>query len=437
MDLGMEPSQWAELLAGGAVAAMQARLQTQQGQVKSEQTALTALKKTLTDFRAVMKGFNTSNSGMIKNSATANQEGFVSLKASASASKGLYQFEVKQTAAAEQKSFEQMTDDDIKNASGTMSIKVGEQSIDIDMDTVGSLAELRDAINKDGNNPGVTASLMKINGKTELMLASDKTGMENQFTLSADNADFDQKLQQGTTISAARDAEIVIGGSDDGSVAGRVVKSSTNTFKDLIPGVEINVIQKTEAGRPLVINVENDESGTKEQLQKFVDAYNTMRSSLDELTKSGGDKESRGALAGDSGIRVLEEQMNALVRDSFGGKTLDDFGIETDKEGKLSIDNDKLEEGLRDNPAALNGLFSGDGGMMKAMEKGMDKFLNVSNGSIKSRQDSLDRKTQQMTVKTSQIELRYNSAYDRYLKQFTRAQTAMASMERTMAQFSS
>jgi flagellar hook-associated protein 2 len=427
MNMNMEPSEWAEILATNSIAAMQSRLLSQQKKVTSEQSALTALKTALTDFRTALKGFGT-NGEVVKNVAKANQEGYVNLKASSSASKGLYEVHVTETAAAKQQSFDQMTDAKVKDATGTMTITVDGKEIDVDLTEVNSMSELRDAINKHPDNPGVTASLMKVNGETRMLMGSEKTGEKNSFDITVTgDSEFKTAIDNAKTISEARNAKIKIGSME--------IESDSNTFKDVIPGVEISVVQKTDPARPLIISVENDESQTKEQAQKFADAYNALFTKIDELTKSGGDKEKRGALAGDSGLRVLEQQMTSLLRQTTNGKKLTDFGISTDKAGKLEIDSEKFLEAVRDNPAALDAMFGGADGMIKKMDKSLDSFLSTSTGSIKSRQDSLDRQNTQLTTKTDQIQQRYDTSYARYLKQFTRAQNAMSQMENTLANF--
>lgn len=427
MPLSMEPSQWAEMLATNTVAAMQARLTSQQKKVSAEQGALTALKTALGDFRTALKGFGRSGS-VVKNIAKANAEGYVNLKADSTASKGLYEVQVKETAAAQQHSFEDMTDQSVADATGNMTIKVNGKDIDIDLSDLKTMSELRDAINKHPDNPGVTASLMKVNGKTCMLMGSQKTGEKNAFEIEvADASSFKSAIDNKKVISQARNAKISIGNME--------IDSESNTFKDVIPGVEISVVQKTDPTRPLIINVESDDAGTKEQTQKFVDAYNALQTKLDELTKSGSEKEGRGALAGDSGLRVLEQQMISLLRKSVNGSKLIDFGIGLDKEGKLDLDSEKFSDAVRDKPSALDALFGGADGMIKQMDKGLDTFLSTSSGSIKSRQESLDRQNTQLTNKAKQIQQRYDTSYGRYLQQFTRAENAMAQMESTLASF--
>lgn len=430
-----DPQTISQQLAMASISAQQSQLKNQQNRVSEQQKALSTLKTALTDFQSALKGLAVSGSsgGMVKNSATASQEGYVSLSASSSAKKGLYNINVKETASADQKAFESLTDADIAAASGNLKISVGEKEVDIDMSSVSNLAELRDKINADSGNSGATASLVKQNGKNILMISSDKTGADNAVTLTADDAALHGQLTtQATQISTAKDAVITMG---DGAMT---FTSSTNTFKDTIPGVELTVIRKTADDEPLIINVDNDASGTREQANTFVDAYNKLRKQLDELTKSGNSDGTvaRGALAGDSGINALESKLNSLLRTEFNGAKLADFGITPDKSGQLKLDGKQFEEALKQKPDAFNALFDGNTGLLKRVEKeALDTFLSSTKGTLKQRQESLDRKSEQLSRKDAQIQTRFETTFNRYVKEFTNMKTIIAQMNQTMGQF--
>lgn len=430
-----DPQTVSQQLAMASISAQQSQLKNQQNRVSTQQKALTTLKTALTDFQSALRGMsvNGSSGGMVKNSATASQEGFVSLSASSSAKKGLYNISVKETASADQKAFEQMTDADVAAASGNLKISVGDKEIDIDMSSVSTLGELRDKINAGSSTSGATASLVKQNGQNILMIGSDKTGADNAVTLTADDAALHSQLNdRATEISKAKDAVITMG---DGAMT---FTSSTNTFKDTIPGVELTVIRKTADDEPLIINVDNDATGTRGQADAFVDAYNKLRKQLDELTKSGNGDGSvaRGALAGDSGINSLESKLNSLLRSEFNGAKLSDFGLSPDKTGQLKLDSKKFDEALKEKPDAFNALFDGSSGLLKRMEKeALDTFLSGTKGTLKQRQESLDRKTEQLTRKESQIQARYETTFNRYVKEFTNMKTIIAQMNQTMGQF--
>ncbi|MBK4724681.1 flagellar filament capping protein FliD [Pantoea agglomerans] len=430
-----DPQTVSQQLAMASISAQQSQLKNQQNRVSAEQKALTTLKTALTDFQSALKGFSVSGSsgGMVKNSATASQEGYVTLNASSSAKKGLYNINVQQTASADQKAFESLSDADIANASGNLKISIGDKDVDIDMSTISSLSELRDKINAESGNSGATASLVKQNGQNILMISSDKTGADNAVTLSADDAALHNQLTtKATQISTAKDAVITMG---EGAMS---FTSSTNDFKGIIPGVDLTVIRTTTEGEPLIINIDNDTTGTREQADKFVDAWNSLRTKLNELTKSGNSDGSitRGALAGDSGISALETKLNELLRSEFNGAKLSEFGITSDKNGQLKLDGKLFEETMKEKPGAFNALFDGSSGLLKRVEKeALDTLLSGSKGTLKQRQEGLDRKSEQLTRKESQIQTRYETAFNRYVKEFTNMKTIIAQMNQTMGQF--
>lgn len=430
-----DPQTVSQQLAMASISAQQSQLKNQQNRVSAQQKALITLKTALTDFQSALKGFSVSGSsgGMVKNSATASQEGYVTLSASSSAKKGLYNINVQQTASADQKAFERLSDADIASASGNMKISIGDKEVDIDMSTVSSLAGLRDKINAESGNSGATASLVKQNGQNILMISSDKTGAENAVTLSADDAALHNQLTtQATQISTAKDAVITMG---EGAMT---FTSSTNDFKDTIPGVSLTVIRTTTEGEPLIINIDNDTTGTREQADKFVEAWNSLRTRLNELTKSGNSDGSitRGALAGDSGISALETKLNELLRSEFNGAKLSEFGITSDKSGQLKLDGKLFEEAMKEKPGAFNALFDGTSGLLKRVEKeALDSLLSGTKGTLKQRQEGLDRKSEQLTRKESQIQTRYETAFNRYVKEFTNMKTIIAQMNQTMGQF--
>lgn len=125
-----------------------------------------------------------------------------------------------------------------------------------------------------------------------------------------------------------------------------------------------------------------------------------------------------------------------MLRGTFGDQNMSKFGIAADKDGKLSIDSDVLEEQLKNDPQTVAQFFNGNDGMIKAMDKSLDKYLSTSSGLLKGRQDTLDRQQTDIDTKTEKMNTRYESSYNRYLKQFTQLQKLMTQMNNTMSMFS-
>jgi flagellar hook-associated protein 2 len=430
----LDPQTLATQLAGYDILAMQTALKKQTSSLQSQQTALAALRTAMTTFRSAMSSLNKTDNGMLQNTATTNVDGIATVTANSTAQKGSYSVFVKQLASQHQMAYDNLSDDDIKNATGTMSITINGESVDIEMDGLESLSDLTGAINNSEDNPGVTASLIRTDGQVSLMFSSDETGAKNEVAIDASNMDsasadkFAASNQE--TITKAADAIFRLGDST------KEYTSSSNTLDQLIDGVTIELTKaQAEGDAPLRINVGTDSAATKEQVQSFVDAYNAMRSSLSSLTASGTGGTDRGAFAGDSGIASLDRELNDVLRTQFGGKDMTSYGITADKDGNLTIDSEKLDDALKEDPTGLTTLFNGNDGLIKKMDKSMDKYLNSTNGLLKGRQETLDRQQTEIDSKTDKINTRYETSYNRYLKQFTQLQSIMTQMNNTMSMF--
>lgn len=433
----IDPTQMATQLAQYDILAMQNALKSQSATLDAQRKGLSSLRTALTTFRTAITGMNSSSSTVLKNIASMNQEGIANITASASARKGTYSLNVKQLATAEQTGYSDLTDQSIKDATGTMSITVDGKSIDINMDDLESLSDFADAVNKsefpegsDGEKTGVTASLVRTDGKVTLMLSSDQTGSKNSIQLDTSGLTSDQTIFDNTdNISDAQDAKFTLGNSQN------ELSSSSNTLSNLVDGVSIQLTGTTEANKPLIITVDTDTTGTQEQVQAFIDAYNALKDTLKGLTGSGSDGKDRGAFAGDASMSSLSNELSNMLRNTFGDQNMTKFGITADKDGKLTLDSNQLDEQLKNDPQSVTDFFNGDKGLLKAMDKSLDKYLSTTSGLLKGREDTLDREQKDIDTKTEKMQNRYDSSYNRYLKQFTQLQKVMTQMNNTMSMF--
>lgn len=432
----IDPTTMAANLAQYDVAAMQEALKKQTSTLNAQRTGLSALRKALSTFRTAMTDMNSASNMVLKNAVSMNQEGIASITASSSARKGTYSLNVKQLATAEQTSYGDLTDQKIKDATGTLSITVDGKSVDIKMDDLHNLSDFANAVNKaqfpdsgskDSAKTGVTASLMRVDGKVTLMLSSDQTGEKNKIELNTSSLKDPDLFANGKVISKAQDAKFSMGSSD------KDYSSSSNTLDNMVDGVSIQLTGTTEKDKPLLISIDTDTAGTQKQVQAFIDAYNTLKDTMKGLTASGSDSKTRGAFAGDASISSLSNELSGILRSTFGDQNMTKFGITADRDGNLTLDSDKLNEQLKNDPQSLTGFFNGKNGLLKKMDGSLDRYLNSSSGLLKGREDTLDRQQQDIDAKKEKIDARYSSSYNRYLKQFTLLQKVMAQMNNTMS----
>ncbi|MHC4592509.1 MAG: flagellar filament capping protein FliD, partial [Planctomycetota bacterium] len=82
-----------------------------------------------------------------------------------------------------------------------------------------------------------------------------------------------------TESQASQSAQVRI----NGYPAGSWIERESNVFTDLIPGVTLTLLGTT-SGTPVTITVAEDAEGVKEKISAFVDAYNTVKRFINEVT---------------------------------------------------------------------------------------------------------------------------------------------------------
>lgn len=387
--------------------------------------AYSSISEKLTSFQTALKDLE--KSGEIESfGVTQSEEDFADITATSNASSGVYEINVAQKASAHKISLDFASETDPVADSGNVTFDVGGDSFTIDMSTLGAgadLRDLRDAINSDPANPGISASIVRTNGGVKLMLGSEETGAANVVTVSTDGdpalADFDAAIAGQEEISSAKDARIFLGSNQNVELT-----SSSNTFDNAIDGIEITIDKvHTDPTETLTFEVGQDPEATQETVQKIVDSYNAIVSEIS--------KQKSGALSSNSTIRSIEGQLRRDIS-SFG---LMEMGIEVDRYGKMKIDESDFKDYLQDNPTGLSDTFSGDNGLISTLDdrldtylKGQDSVLKSSTASVRGRLDSLNDQMQR-------FDQRMENVYNRYVSQFAEMQSLISQMEQTSGMF--
>ncbi|MCY9854603.1 flagellar filament capping protein FliD [Vibrio mediterranei] len=440
-----DPITMATQLATYDVQPFQQRYQMQADKYQAQITALGKVESALREFRTAVTNMNSSSSNIIKNTATVSQEGFLSATANASAMAGSYQVFVEQVATAHQLSTGMPADLDANTeipTTGTLDLTVDGKTLSLDLSTIdtdgdgkATMADLVSAINNDPDNPGVNATLVRSNGQTHFMLSSTETGVANTVNVSASGTGaswFEDAFTNTSNISTPQDAVIWLGA--EGS--GLKLTNSSNTFTGVIDGVDLTVSKAQVSGeQPLTLTIGADDEATKEQVNAFIDAYNTLMSTMDEYTGIGGEDKARGVLASDPTLRSIESQLTSIIRGEYNGMRLSEVGIEIDRSGKMTLDATKFEEAQKNNSAALEVMFNGDGNLLDSIDTMVEPFLKSTTGLFKTRKDSLQQNISRIDDKQATLERKYDMAYSRYLKQFTQMNTLMTQMNQTMSMF--
>lgn len=445
-----DPISTATGLAQAYVMPRQESLDAKTKAANATSSALTTLNSAISSFRTALSGLSGLNKSLYAQSATLSDTKYGSATATASAASGSYAIFVKQIATASQVRFQGLTADE--GVGGSFKVKMGGvdafevnlNSADTDGDGKLSTRELALAINKAADNNGkVTASIINTGSSQELVLTSKDTGKATRITLDTSGITGPSSLKDANTDPArngalveADDAEIYLGG-----INGTKISQASNTFS-AIDGLKMTFTKAQAAGEdPLMVTVGADTSATKTNVQSFVDAFNALKSSLSKLTASGNIEKgvAAGAFANDAGVRTLAERMTSLLSSSSSG-TLSRYGITITRNGTLSLDTDKLTAQLERDPLGLDEIFGAASkvnptGVAGALDKYLDGWNNSVDGQIKQRRENNDKLQKQLTDRQLQIDKAYESAYARYLKQFTALQSMQSLVGANLTMF--
>lgn len=282
-----------------------------------------------------------------------------------------------------------------------------------------------------------------------LSLTSKTTGTESEMTVSVTGDDDLSKVLSYTPEPA--------GGSGSGSgamtqtvkaadakltVNGISITRQSNVITDAPEGVTLTLKSKTKAGEPETLNVVHDSKPTKDAIQAFVDAYNSLQTTFTSLTKytaveAGADQStSNGALVGDGTLRNIQTQLKSQLASSQAGdiKTLASLGITQEISGKLKVDSDKLDKALKDKPNAVTQFFAGDGentGFATQMDKLLNDALDTSKGTLKNATDGINKSLKNLDKQVVSTTANINATIERYKIQFAQLDKLVTSFNST------
>ncbi|TNJ02009.1 LafB [Aeromonas veronii] len=401
-------------------------LKKQMDSIKGQQSAISTLTTKLSTFQAMLKDLNKA-SNLQAQKATMSQEGLMTVTSNGKASSGQYNFFVEQLAQSHQVGLSLDSETAPLPADGIFSLTVKGKTLDIDLATLPAGSTVKDLvshINNAKDNPSVKATLVRTDGKVNMVLTSKDSGEENAITV---NYSGDASSSLGTAIAnkseitKAQNAKLQMGGNNP-----LTITSASNKIENVVDGLTLQLTKAQKSGdAPLQVTVEQDKEAVTGSLKKFTDSYNEL---IDELAKMmSSDPKAPGALSSDSGVRSLKSVLSNSVRDLPNGLSLSSLGIKTDKTGKLSFSETDFNKALEKDPELLGKALMGDDGLLKRMSNSLDPYTK-RDGALKGRKSGLEASEKRVNERMEALDRRMNSAYKRYLNQFTTMNQMMQTM---------
>lgn len=211
-------------------------------------------------------------------------------------------------------------------------------------------------------------------------------------------------------------------------VDGLPMTRMSNDVSDAIPGLKLS-LKGLGAKEDVVVGFDVD--ATQKNLQGFVDAYNSVLAAVQrQLNVAPGANRAK-TLAGDSVVRNLQAALQKVVSTTVPGlgsvRALADLGLQTNRDGSLSIDPTRLRAAIARDPSAVDALFtSAQTGLGDVVDGLVDQYIRPSSGLLSARSDGLNQNIRRMDSTLEQMGARLDGYKANLIAQFTAMETVIS-----------
>jgi len=391
---------------------------------KTEQTidakvsAIGTLKSSLSTFQDALEKLQDGDS-LNQRTVSTGESSYLTATADKTSQTGSYNVKVEQLAQQHKVAGINVADPSVPVGEGSLDLTVNGESFSVTVGATDSLEDIAKNINSASDNVGVTATIITSDAGSRLVLSSDTEGTDSQVSVVANDT-------VGTGLNdmfgGANLTELQVAKNSIVHVDGQQLTSQTNEVKGAISGVTLNLTD-ADLNETTVVKIELDKDAVKDNVQGFVDAYNSLIGTIDKLSAYDVEKEEAAALQGDSMIRSIESQLRSMIssRVDVGGESvaLYDIGIEADRYGKLSVDSTKLDTAIAENMIGIEGLFSTpDTGLANRLDTLVDSYVKPVTGLIDTRNNAYTSDKQRLDDQREAFTLKMEQLNARLMKQF-------------------
>ncbi|OOW67364.1 flagellar protein [Xanthomonas axonopodis pv. melhusii] len=408
----------------------QARINKAGTAATTQLSAISQIKSSMTTLKSALDKVISSADTNAYKATVPTDAGFTATTTS-SAVPGNYSVEVVSLATSQKLASGAFTAD-ATVGSGTLTIGYGDQSVTVDISGTDKLTDIAAAINKAAGGKGVTASVVTANDGQHLVFNAVDSGTKGALTISASDPSL-SSLTYGPGVTgglnqtvAAADALVRVDGFER--------TSSSNTVSDLVPGVVLTLTKAAE-GSKFNLGVAADTSGLKGNLTAFAAAYNTANTLLTKSSSYDATTKTASALTGDSLVRNLQQQLRGQV--SGNVNELKALGLTIDKDGVMSFDGAKFDTAIASDGGAAAEVFGKDSKFSGTLSKVLDSNVNVTNGTLTLRSDSLNKTIKGYESELDDLDARMEKLSDRYTAQFTAMETMITQLQSSTSSLSS
>lgn len=398
-------------------------LKTKQSQVQAASTTITSIQTKLGALRAAATAL--ADPVQFSSYAATSSDSAVVASVSGAPTKASYDITV-DSIAAEQRTYSDLQDSatDALAMAGTLTIQAGAAAgVDVNVVAGDSLSAIASKINSSGAR--VSASVLYDGTKYRLQVRGADTGEANAVNFTESGFSLGLSSYDAATDQKAADAKIHIDGIE--------VKRSTNQLVGVIPGVTLAVTKKTTSAATIAVS--QDPAALANKIGALVKAYNDVVTTSHTASGYGQSTASNPMLAGDGALRGMLDKLQRVIGSPVTGasgkySTMLAVGLESNRDGTLTLNQTKLNAAIAADPTSVSKLFVVDAktastGAMGTMQTVIDSLTVGKYAALQNRIDALDARSRDMDAQSAAIQRRIDGYQAKLQAQFSALEKIM------------
>lgn len=293
----------------------------------------------------------------------------------------------------------------------------------LEIETTDTLQSLTEKIN---NLTGLVQAAVVNDGSSftphRLTLTSTQTGAEGRFIVDDGGLDLGLDLR-----NTGHDALLQVGADSNQSF---YHASSNNSFNKAVSGMAISLLDTSDT--TATITVTQDTDAVVNMLSNFTNGYNALINKVSDLTRYDTETNQRGVLQAEGGVLRMISRLESVITRTYGADSpsnLFSLGLRMGHGGKLSVDSDRIQQALLDNPQGVKDFFTRDEtGFATTLQTTIDAFTDPLTGTLSLETESLQKSVDQFNQRIEQLDSILLVRRDRLLREFINMENAISAL---------
>lgn len=206
--------------------------------------------------------------------------------------------------------------------------------------------------------------------------------------------------------------------------------------QDVIPGVTLD-LRQASPGRSVNISVKEDMEIVGGKVKGFVESINSVLGFIQTQNNMDANSDTRRSLGGDGLLRTIETRLRNLIQGMQVGvnspiNRLNQLGIEFNRSGTLTFDEEKFNNALVRDPGAVQRFLSGNGsdtGFVPTLRRQVGDLLNSAFGPVAVRKRGMQDRIRRMDDQIANRERMLATREASLRRQFAKLEETMSRLQ--------